>query len=83
MRIKIILYVIFFTYLSLIFIMNAGEKPHVDFIFFNFKVSLVVIFFTTILFGLLLGLFIPGRKISRLKLQIKELKNGKKNPTEK
>ncbi len=76
MRIKIILYVIAFTYFSLIFIINAKEKPRIDFIFIKFKISLVIIFLASILLGIGMGFFFFSKKIHKLKKKIKTLQAG-------
>jgi len=83
MRIKIILYVIFYTYLSLIFIRNWKESIHLDFIFFNFDVSILIVFFVTVFMGFLLGFFFRRKKTSKLKKEIKEIKDVSKNEKEK
>lgn len=73
MRIKIILYVIIFTYTCLVLIKN-NIAIRLDFIFGKFNLSFIIIVFGSILLGLILGLFGSNKKVSKLKKEIKELK---------
>ena len=59
---KIIIYVILFTYLSLIVILNYDETPTINFIFKKFKVSIVWIFIVSIFLGVGLDIFRIKRK---------------------
>jgi len=78
-RAKIVFYVVVFTYLSLVFIMNGRTKTNVDLIFTEFEVSLILIFVVSILMGLFLGGLISNRKKSQLRKEIERLKNAHEN----
>ena len=73
MRIKIFFYVIIFTYLSLIFIKNIGNKPPVDLIFTEANISLVLIFLASIFLGFVLGGIFFTRKKRRAKKKNKDV----------
>ena len=76
MRIKIILYVVAFTYLSLIFIMNGRKITELDFIFTKFDVSIILIFIISLLLGGIFSFFLFSRRIFQLKRKVKQLSVG-------
>ena len=74
MRIKIIIYVVFFTCLSLIFIMNIETKSPVNLVFTKVNVSTILISLVSIFLGFVLGGIFFSRKKRRIKKENKEVK---------